>query len=76
MKVYCHYTMPIFTHVFQKPAQPYPTNFSNLNYIKQMSQILRSKYRADQPFRMSFKETVKRKLKISFYFFKTQVTLF
>ena len=54
MKVYCHYTMPIFTHVFQKPAQPYPTNFSNLNYIKQMSQISRSKYRADQPFRMSF----------------------
>ena len=30
---------------FQKPAHPYPTNFSKLNYIKPMSQLSRSKYR-------------------------------
>ena len=30
---------------FQKPAHPYPTNFSKLNYIKSTSQLSRSKYR-------------------------------
>ena len=36
---------PVFLPKFQKPAHPYPTNFSNLNYIKPTSQLSRSKYR-------------------------------
>ena len=34
----------VFLPNFQKPAHPYPTNFSKLNYIKPMSQLSRSKY--------------------------------
>ena len=30
---------------FQKPAHPYPTNFSKLNYLKLTSQLSRSKHR-------------------------------
>ena len=29
----------VFPPKFQKPAHPYPTNFSKLNYIKPMSQL-------------------------------------
>ena len=36
---------PVFLPKFQKPAHPYQTNFSNLNYIKPTSQLSRSKYR-------------------------------
>ena len=35
----------VFLPKFQKPAHPYPTNFSKLNYIKPTSQLSRSKYR-------------------------------
>ena len=35
----------VFLPKFQKPAHPYPTNFSKLNYIKPTSQVSRSKYR-------------------------------
>ena len=35
----------VFLPKFQKPAHPYPTNFSKLNYIKRTSQLSRSKYR-------------------------------
>ena len=39
-------TVPaVFLPKFQKPAHPYPTNFSKLIYIKPMSQLSRSKYR-------------------------------
>ena len=31
----------VFLPNFQKPAHPYPTNFSKLNYIKPMSQLSR-----------------------------------
>ena len=35
----------VFLAKFQKPAHPYPTNFSKLNYIKPRSQLSSSKYR-------------------------------
>ena len=35
----------VFPPKFQKPAHPYPTNFSKLNYIKPMPQLSTSKYR-------------------------------
>ena len=35
----------VFLPKFRKPAYPYPTNFSKLNYIKPPSQLRRSKYR-------------------------------
>ena len=35
----------VFLPKFQKPAHPYPTNFSKLNQIKPKSQLSRSKYR-------------------------------
>ena len=35
----------IFLPNVQKPAHPYPSNFWKLNYIKPMSQLIRSKYR-------------------------------
>ena len=35
----------VFLPKFQKPAHPYPTNFSKLNYIKPMPQLSRAKYR-------------------------------
>ena len=35
----------IFLPKFQKPAHPYPTRFSKLNYIKPTFQLSRSKYR-------------------------------
>ena len=35
----------VFLPKFQKGAQPYPTNFSKLNYIKPMSELSRTKYR-------------------------------
>ena len=35
----------VFLPKFQKLAQPYPYNFSKLNYIKPTSQLSRSKYR-------------------------------
>ena len=39
-------TVPgVFLPTFQKPAHPYPTNFSKLNYIKPTCQLSRSKYR-------------------------------
>ena len=31
----------VFLPKFEKPADPYPTNFSRLNYIKPMSQLSR-----------------------------------
>ena len=34
----------VFPPKFQKPAHPYSTNFSKLNYIKPISQLSRSKY--------------------------------
>ena len=36
---------PLFLSKFQKPAHPYPTNFSKFNYKKPTSQLSRSKYR-------------------------------
>ena len=47
----------VFLPKFQKPAHPYPGDFSNPNYIKPMSQLSRLKYRMSvevQPFEMSF----------------------
>ena len=35
----------VFLRKCQKPAHPYQTNFSKLNYIKPTSQLSRSKYR-------------------------------
>ena len=35
----------VFPPKFKNPAHPHPTNFSKLNYIKQKSQLCRSKYR-------------------------------
>ena len=35
----------VFLPKFQKPAHPYPTNFSNLNYTEPMSKLSRSNYR-------------------------------
>ena len=35
----------VFLPTFQKPAHPYPTNFSKINDIKPMSKLSRSKYR-------------------------------
>ena len=35
----------VFLPKFQKPAHPYPINFSKLNYIKPMSQLSTSKCR-------------------------------
>ena len=35
----------VFLPKLQKPAHPYPTSFSKLNYIKRTSQLSRSKYR-------------------------------
>ena len=37
--------LALFLPKFQKPAHSYPTDFSNLNYVKPTSQLSRSKYR-------------------------------
>ena len=44
-KVKTETTPAVFLPKFQKPAHPYPTSFSNLNYVKPTCQLSRSKYR-------------------------------
>ena len=43
-KVKAEAALAVFLSKFQKPANPYPTNFLKLNYIRPAYQLSRSKY--------------------------------
>ena len=63
-KVRTETTAAVFLPKCKKPAHPYPTNFSKLNYIKPTSQLRRSRYKISARGPALWNEIVKRKSKI------------